>query len=65
MCQATVVIGSGATLRITQGYLDIKKKQIRVNMTRIVDLAAGEIKNWIEVVTVLSWLLGKPVGKTT
>jgi hypothetical protein len=34
-------------------------------MTKIVDSAEGEKKNWAEVLTVIAWLAGKPTGGTT
>ncbi|KAI1396689.1 hypothetical protein F4819DRAFT_491240 [Hypoxylon fuscum] len=57
----TVISAAGYCLRITQGYVD--HEQLFVRMTPIIDFTTGEDK-WNDVIQVLCWILGDPVGIT-
>ncbi|KFH48236.1 hypothetical protein ACRE_008280 [Hapsidospora chrysogenum ATCC 11550] len=61
----TLLTASGTKVRVTQGHVDGKRRSVKVYMTRTIDFVEGHEKNWNEVLTVLSWLLGKPTGITT
>ncbi|KAH9885068.1 hypothetical protein F4778DRAFT_521046 [Xylariomycetidae sp. FL2044] len=61
----TLVSASEYKARIAQGFVDLQARRVNVRLSKIFDLTEGESKNWTEVKTILSWMLGDPVGRTT
>ncbi|CAJ2513174.1 Uu.00g012930.m01.CDS01 [Anthostomella pinea] len=61
----TIVSVSGRKLRVVQAYVDGARGITHVQRTPIINFDRGTDACWGETLTVLSWFLGEPVGKTT
>ncbi|KAJ3528048.1 hypothetical protein NM208_g10399 [Fusarium decemcellulare] len=63
--KVTLVTGSLATIRIVQAICDFEKGTIELRKSPPVHFPKGVRADWQKYLTLLGWMLGKPVGQTT
>ncbi|KAF4452720.1 endothelin-converting enzyme [Fusarium albosuccineum] len=61
----TLVTGSLSTIRIVQAICDFEKGTIELRKSPPVHFPKGVRADWQKYLTLLGWILGKPVGQTT
>ncbi|KAI0897459.1 hypothetical protein F4806DRAFT_401695 [Annulohypoxylon nitens] len=60
----TLITGSGTQIRITHGNVDVEEGRMSLWMTPIIDLVADEKEKKDDLLRVLGWVVGEPVGNT-
>lgn len=63
-CKVTLITGSGTQIRITHGNVDVEEGRMSLWMTPIIDLVADEKEKKDDLLRVLGWVVGEPVGNT-
>lgn len=61
--KVTVISTAGTRLRIAQGNID-SEQCVRVRMTPILDFEQGVAKTFDEIMGIMGWIVGEPIGKT-
>ena len=58
----TVISAAGKKLRVVVGVVDSGRGSIEVRTSNIIDIAPGMKNDSMDFLTVLCWIVGRPVG---
>ncbi|CVL07855.1 uncharacterized protein FPRO_05068 [Fusarium proliferatum ET1] len=60
----TLITGSYRTVRVSQCILDAETGSIEIRKSPLITFDKGLLAEWAKYLTLLGWVLGKPVGQT-